>query len=248
MKSQSSDTLVLLIHGFMGHPKEMSPLAEYLEQHQLDTHRVCLPAHGDSPGNMGRLTWEAFLETCQADLEKRITEYDQVHVVGFSLGGALSTLLTAENKDRLQSLTLVAAPCRPVFNRDFGQYHMKHFFNRFLPGTQYLHQWDTGYPKPYLLPYQMMGFYQQMDAMFAQVQQAASLIETPTLLIHSPYDLTVPYEHSEWFYQNLPGDVNFLTLLHCGHQVFPFNSRGLVEESILQHVQGVCPLEPTVAA
>jgi esterase/lipase len=230
-------SLVFLIHGFMGHPQEFGPLVNFLESQGVDTHRVCLPHHGNQPGNIADVTWEDMLDACQQDLEHQKRHYDTIHLLGFSLGGALSLLLNQDNPDVFQSVTLVAAPYKEVFNWEFGHYHLKNFFNRFIPGTQYWYQAETGFPKPYLLPMDMLHFYHHMLPFFRYVREAAYDLTAPTLLIHSPYDLTVPYEHSEWLYQAIPGETNFLTVLNCGHQVFPYNVRGLVEEAIWTHMQ-----------
>lgn len=239
-------SVVLLIHGFMGHPGEFAPLVDFIERQGIATHRVCLPQHGDRPGNLAEATWQDFVQVCQDDLDYCRSRYEQVHLVGFSLGGALSLVLNRDNPGVIQSVTLVAAPCRAVFNLDFGQYHLRHFFNRFLPGTQYWYQANTGFPKPYLLPIHMVQFYQEMIPFFNEVQEAVDQLTSPTLLVHSPYDLTVPYEHSEWLYQNIPGEVNFLTVLNCGHQVFPYHVKGVVEETIFQHICQSRQMSPSV--
>jgi esterase/lipase len=228
--------LVFLVHGFRGHPREFDPLAGYLHSQGLDTHRVCLPEHGDTPGDLANTNCQAMLEQCMIDLELCAQEYDNIHLVGFSLGGALSTVLTRHNPDLIRSLTLVASPYKPVWNLEYGQYHMRHFFNRFLPGILQS-EWDTGFPKPMFSPVYLPRLYQEMDTFFSEVQLSARKMQTPTLLIHSPYDLTVPYEHSEWYFEMIPGEANFVTILRGGHQVFPFHVKGVVEQSILHHIQ-----------
>ncbi len=240
LKSEPKE-LVFLIHGIMGHPEEFSPMIPVLTGQGFDTHRVCLPQHGDEPGNLAATTWEEMLDHCQQELIEQSGRYDRVHLLGFSLGGALSVLLAENNASLFETLTLVAAPSRPVFNLEFGQTHLRYFFKRFLPGTQYLSQADTGFPKPVMHPMHLPRFFQQMEGLFTEVQSRSPRLDMPTLLIHSPYDLTVPYDHSEWLYRNLGGDVNFLTLLNCGHQVFPYNIHGPVSRAVLDHLGRLHP-------
>jgi carboxylesterase len=231
--------LIFLVHGFMGHPNEFDPLCCFLRANGFDTHTVCLPQHGDDPGNLGEIGWEDMLLRCQNDLKRCREQYTQIHLVGFSLGGAISMVLSREHPEDLQSLTLVAAPYKSVFNLTYGQYHLKYFFERFLPGTQYWYQRDTGNPKPVLYPMDLFRFYNEMEQLFDEVQQSVPVIQLPTLLIHSLYDITVPYEHCEWLYKRIPGEKKLVTLFNGGHQVFPFNVKGAVEESILQHINQV---------
>ncbi len=232
-------SLVFLVHGFLGHPGELAPLADALAVHGYDTHLVCLPEHGDAPGSLGRVGWEVLYAHCQAELDACLEkkQYQAVHLVGFSLGGALSILLSSRNPNTFASVTLAAAPYKPVFNLDFGLYHMKNLFNRFLPGIRFYSQNNTGFPKPSFYPHDLLLLYRQMNTLFKSVQQSASQMHAPTLLLHSTLDLTVPYEHSEWLYRTIPGLSNFVTLLHCGHQIFPYHVTGVVEETILTHMR-----------
>ncbi len=236
MKS-TKPPLVFLIHGFMGHPREFEPLVHFLESNGLDTHCVCLPQHGDFPGNLAETSWAAFLERCHQELLECQKHYEVIHLVGFSLGGALSLLLSRHCPEAFKTVTLISAPYKMVYNLDCGQYHLKNLFNRVLPGIQYWNERDTGHPKPLLYPFDIPKLYQEMITLFNEVQDAASMLQTPTLIIHSPFDLTVPYEHSEWLHETIPGETNFITLLKGGHQLLPFHVKGLVEESILKHIR-----------
>ncbi len=228
--------LVFLIHGFRGHPEEFSPLTTALESEGYETYRVCLPQHGDEPGDLGLVSWIDMLAHCQQELNDFAESGREIHLVGFSLGGVLSLVLNRHNPNIFQSITLVATPARSVFNLEYGQTHLKNFFNRFLPGKQY-HIWDTGLPQPRFQPLALLRFYREMEMLFREVQQAAQFVTTPTLLLHSPYDWTVPYNHSEWLYNAIPAETNFVTLLEGGHQIFPFYAKGIVEQSVIQHLQ-----------
>jgi pimeloyl-ACP methyl ester carboxylesterase len=232
-----SPALVFIVHGFMGHPREFDPLVHILYDNGFAVHRVQLPAHGDRPGNLGRVTRADLMARCQADLNDCQQQYKTIHLLGFSLGGALSMVLAGQNRDVFASLTLVATPCKALFDWDYGQYHTRYMWDRFLPSVRYfLWQSNTGLPKPVLFPHDMWPFYQDMNRLFDDAAHATPFVDLPTLLLHSPYDITIPYTHSEWYYQRLPGETNFVTLLECGHQVFPFHVEGLVADTILSHM------------
>jgi esterase/lipase len=230
--------LVVLIHGFLGHPEEFGELIPLLQSHGYATHQVCLPEHGNEPGYIANITWHDLLSHCHTDLDRITIDYSDIHLIGFSLGGALSLVLSAQRPTDFKSLTLVAAPCKPVFNLEFGQYHIKNFFNRFLPGLP-RHQWNTGFPKPMFYPHDLIRLYRQMDSLFTAVQDSAPRLALPTLLLHSAYDLTIPYEHSEWLHAAIPAETNLVTLLDCGHQVFPHKVKGTVGQSVIHHIQTV---------
>lgn len=229
----------------MGHPLELFPLAQFLHAQGMDTHTICLPGHGETPQAIGRMDWEDLVHHAQSELVVLQEKGRHIHLVGFCLGGAIGMVLARENPQVFQSLTLVATPYKPVFNWDYGQTHLKHLRTRVLPGLAYLHQSDTGFPKPRFYPHDLIRFYPQMAAFFTEVRQSVQYITVPTLLLHSPLDLTIPYEHSEWLYNTLPGPRNFISLLNCGHQVFPFHVQGLVEEAVFNHIMAAsrCQLQ-----
>lgn len=233
--SLESSSLVFMIHGFLGHPNEFMPLVDFLESQGVHTHRVCLPEHGDSPGDLTNTCWEEMLFQCETDLIECQKRYEKIHLIGFSLGGALSMVLSGRHPDAFRTLTLAATPFKPVFNLDYGQYYLRNFFNRFLPGMLY-HEWDTGLPKPLFNPVYLPRFYREMESLLGEVRANAKKLRLSTLLIHSIYDLTVPYEHSEWFYEVVPGESNLITLLNAGHQLFPYHVKGILEQSILHHI------------
>lgn len=222
----------------MGHPDEFGDLPSIAEANGFQTHCICLPQHGNSPGSIGKTDWKEMLTVCQRDIDTFREQFQEIHLIGFSLGGALSMVLVKHNPGIFKTLTLVAAPYKSVFNLEFGHYHLKHFFTRFIPGTGF-HKWSTGLPKPIFKALDMPRFYTKMKPFFTEVQSAAREIEIPTLLLHAHYDITVPYEHSEWLHQTIPGETNFITLLKAGHQVFPFHVNGIVEDAILNHLYSV---------
>lgn len=97
----------LLCHGFTGSPHSMRPWAEYLAEAGLSVEMPLLPGHGTVWQDMNRTTsddWYAEAERALFDLAERC---DEVHVMGLSMGGALSLRLAQEHPDLVTSVVLV---------------------------------------------------------------------------------------------------------------------------------------------
>lgn len=103
-------TGVLLIHGFSGSPAEMRGLGERLAR---DGHRVLgvqLAGHTGNPAALLGSTWRGWLASAETGFERLQSQCTDVYTCGFSLGGALATLLASRR--RVQRLVLLATPTR----------------------------------------------------------------------------------------------------------------------------------------
>jgi carboxylesterase len=79
---------ILLLHGFTGHPSDLSPLKSALENHGFTCHAPLLPGHGNTPEDLNKATMEDWLECI------RSSDFDVV--IGLSMGGLLGTILAEE--------------------------------------------------------------------------------------------------------------------------------------------------------
>lgn len=107
-------TPIVMIHGFASDATSWAPMETHLKHRPLI--RIDLPGHGKSP----KLRIDSF-----ADLVREVRRafddlnLDAAHLVGHSLGGAISIALADTRAKRLSSLTLIApAGLGPDINGD----------------------------------------------------------------------------------------------------------------------------------
>ncbi len=86
-------TGALLIHGFAGSPGEMLPLARLLADAGLSVRVPLLPGHSENPATLAGIPWQAWAETCDAELAALRARCARVWAVGFSMGGLLALRL-----------------------------------------------------------------------------------------------------------------------------------------------------------
>src|SRR5690606_40857640 len=92
----------LLIHGFTGGPYELGPLAEYLKE-QTDWHidTPTLTGHGKEL-QLENTTYKDWITDAENTLRKMTAKYDEIYIVGFSMGGMIAAYLAAKyNVDKL---------------------------------------------------------------------------------------------------------------------------------------------------
>lgn len=86
----------LLIHGFPGTPAEMKPIAEVLYNQGWTVQAPLLPGFGIEIEQLADKTYQDWLESLRLELEALKREYENVVLVGYSMGGALAICLTEQ--------------------------------------------------------------------------------------------------------------------------------------------------------
>lgn len=104
--STTGKAAALLLHGFPGTPAEMRPFADLLSSRGWAVAAPLLPGFGADLGKLPRISYQAWLHVARAELRALRSEYEQVIVVGNSMGGALAVRLAAENT--VDGLILIA--------------------------------------------------------------------------------------------------------------------------------------------
>jgi esterase/lipase/1-acyl-sn-glycerol-3-phosphate acyltransferase len=109
-KDRSVPTGVLLVHGFLASPVELRAFGEKLCQQGHAVLGVRLSGHGTSPWDLHHRSWEDWLNSVRRGHRILSAFADDIIVVGFSTGAALSLLLAAEKPANLRGVASVAAP------------------------------------------------------------------------------------------------------------------------------------------
>ena len=89
---------VLLVHGFLGSPHELQPLAERLAQDGHSVRVILLPGHGQNPEHLKGIGWQRWADHVQSELEVLKRSTQKTVMVGFSMGGLLSLLKAAKGQ------------------------------------------------------------------------------------------------------------------------------------------------------
>jgi carboxylesterase len=98
---------VLLLHGFGDTPQSLAYLAHDLSERGYSVVAPLLPGHGRTLHAFARSTHAQWMDAARSALDALRARYDHVGVVGLSMGGALATLLAADDA-ALPALVLLA--------------------------------------------------------------------------------------------------------------------------------------------
>ncbi|WP_041273344.1 alpha/beta hydrolase [Desulforapulum autotrophicum] len=90
---------VLLIHGLSDSPYHMQPIGEHLRNSGFLVRAILLPGHGTVPGDLTRVTFEAWVKAVDYGVERMKPLVDQIFIAGFSTGGSLAVYHTLVHQD-----------------------------------------------------------------------------------------------------------------------------------------------------
>lgn len=148
-------TGALLIHGFMGSPKELRPLGRALAEAGIDAHAPRLPGYASELGTLDRKRAEDWIDAANHAWDEVVARHERHILLGFSMGGAVALSVASRlPPDRLillaplwrfgegvQRLIIPLLPLvkhvgrsyQPVGNSDFNDPRTRQFFQEVDP-------------------------------------------------------------------------------------------------------------------
>lgn len=214
----SPDHGALLVHGFTGGPYEMRFLGEVLHrEHGLTVSAVRLAGHGGTVEQLSRVRWLRWLESLEEGLARLEGRCRRVHLVGFSMGGALALIAASRDPARLCSLTLLSTvlwlPARVQLSLELmgrlGAHRQLDRARRTL-GFEPRSAWQRKTAS--------VGATLQLLEAARRARAVLEQVQVPTLVLHSRRDPTVPFACSTELVRRLP-DARRVVLRESFHVI-----------------------------
>ncbi|GGA90192.1 alpha/beta hydrolase [Ornithinibacillus halotolerans] len=198
----------LLIHGYTGGPYELGPLADYLDKH-TDWHIVVptLAGHGTEL-QLEDTTYKDWIDSAEKSLIQLTSKYDQIYLIGFSMGGMIAAYLAA--KYNVKKLVLLAAAGKYL---DFKQIHkdIHGFIKERLKGdlqhNKLFNHYKNKLPQvPFKSSFEFMKLVNYTRPYLKEV-------EVPVLIAQGLQDGLVPYKTAYYFDEEIKSKQKELVLL-----------------------------------
>ena len=198
----------LLVHGFTATPQEMRGLGEHLAIEGHTVLGVRLSGHGTDLSDMARSRWHDWLASVEDGYYFLKGGCDKVVLIGLSMGGVLSLLLTS----RL-SVAGVAALSTPASLPT--SLRMKAIRPLLFPLSFIIRNIPKG-PADWVDPkagegrvaynaYPVRAIL-ELESLLAEMSRSLPSVRAPVLMIHSKNDQFVPPDHMVQIHKNL-GDI-----------------------------------------
>lgn len=94
--STKATTGILFIHGLYDSPYSLMDIAKKCVEQGYLARGILLPGHGTRPGDLLHTQYQDWLNAARFGIESLFKEVEQVFVVGFSLGGAIASMMLHE--------------------------------------------------------------------------------------------------------------------------------------------------------
>lgn len=206
----------VLIHGFTGSPKSMTPWATHLAEAGLTVRVPRLPGHGTRWQDMNVTTWQdwyAEVERAYAEVSSRC---DAVFAMGLSMGGSLALRLAEVKGDGIAGVVVVNPAVHSERPDRFLLPILRHVIPSFpgisndikKPGVD-----EGAYTK---LP--LKAAY-SLTQLWSQVKTDISALTQPLLVFRSAEDHVVEASNSAWILEHAGSAVKEEVVLHDSYHV-----------------------------
>lgn len=237
-------TGILLIHGFTGTPKEMRWMGEYLNRELGST---CLGArlagHATRPKDMIRSRWTDWTASVEDGYNLLRGAADEVYLVGLSMGGALSLLMSTRLE--VNGIVTMSAPYQIPAKHPAWQIRLASYFRTYLPKTK--DEPGAGwfdkesFKEQISYPLNPVRSAAELEVLLSKMRAALPKVNVPVCLIHSKDDDYVLPENMEHIYAGLVNvvDKEKHYVSGSGHVVTRDAARGQVFEIAREFIKRV---------
>jgi carboxylesterase len=227
---------ILLLHGFMGSPQEMSHLGDALIRDGYSISIPRLPGHGTSIDECIKTGSQDWLRAAhEAFLELR-RQCPEIYIVGFSLG-ALLALLLAEKFDPAR-IVLIAPPHK-IKSSEKNSIVAKLTGNNTVLQDQIKTVRDPDARENHIcynhpVPKKLMV---QLNNCITRAGNICGDITIPSLILQSEKDTVLSKDSADFYYQNLASkDKEILTFSRSYHVLTLDFDRDAVNRAVLQFI------------
>lgn len=204
----SATKAVLLVHGYTGYPGELVRPAEDLFCAGYDVFVPRLPGHGTCGSDFLKTGCDEWLEIPRAAVEDLLSRYEDVSLLGHSMGGTICSILLAEN-NRIKKGVL-ACPAYSISGLDRKSVGYLRLISPFRKKISKEWKNDPEYRMHYedapaddealgreywsfLFPKQLLS----LDKLTHEASASVSAINSPTLIIEGSNDGVVDNSYTD---------------------------------------------------
>lgn len=109
--SDKSNTAVLMIHGIFGTPRHFDDIIPLVPE-EWSIYNILLDGHGKGVKDFARTSMDKWKKQVDGMFEKLYKKYDNIYVVGHSMGTLLSLDISHKYVDKIRGMVLLAVPLR----------------------------------------------------------------------------------------------------------------------------------------
>lgn len=232
---------VVLVHGFLASPAEVKQFGEKLGQQGYAVIGPRLKGHGTSPWDLRERSWTDWLASVQRAYQIMLGYCDDVCVIGFSTGGALSLLLAAEQPDGLAGAVAISAPIK-FRNKNMMFVPLVHHANKLVSwlrayeGIMPFRPTDTEHPD---INYSTMPVHAlfELRQMVNELVKRLPDVHCPTLILQGDEDPVVVPDSANRVYKKISSKAKQLKFVDSDRHGILHENIDHTQELILEYLK-----------
>jgi carboxylesterase len=241
----SSKPACLLIHGFTGTPKEMRWMGEYLNQQGYTCLGVRLAGHATHPEDMVRSRYTDWIASAEDGYHLLRGITDKIFLVGLSMGGILSLLMSTRLAQRVRGVVAMSTPSRLPTDYPIRLLKLISLLLKYRPKTKEApgSGWfdKSAYADHISYASNPVRSSAELKQLLLEMHAALPKVNVPVLLMHSKDDTYILSRDMDHIYAGLVNaqDKTKLYITGSGHVLPRDAARQQVFQSALEFIQRI---------
>lgn len=210
---------ILLIHGLLDCPFSLRDIGKRFQHAGMLVRSVLLPGHGTTPSDLLTISYHDWIQTVRYGIETLKQEVEQIFLVGYSTGAALS-LYHALQDSQIAGIVLLAPAIRIKIPFDIiVTWH--YILKTFSSNKEWLHcQAENDYAKYQSIAFNPVKQVSKLTTVVDELQQHRNL-SCPVFMAVSHEDETISSHTAIDFFSSLGNQDNQLLLYTSYDHAYP---------------------------
>lgn len=237
VRVQGSRIGVLLLHGYTGCPYSFRNLIGRLVDQGYTVYAPRYPGHGTNGEDFLTTSWRDWLRSAQDAYYDLSTSCDAIYMVGFSMGGAIATILASSMKP--QKLVLIA----PAFFLNGWRIKLSTLFSLLFKKLPSGYHEESPVREYQYLVNEYLSYYWPSQAcslkkLAVLARRSLNKVESKTLILAGSRDTIVPIKSAKFAYERIAASEKVLEIFQDGeHDLLSGPQSKQVVERILSWLQ-----------
>jgi len=235
----SGSRACLFVHGIAGSPAQLQRLGEGVAAAGVRARGLLLPGHGTCPEDLYGVVWQDWYEHLHHEYRALKEEHEEVYLIGFSIGAALSAHYAAHNPvDRLALLNVPLCPLNGRYPTDLMLKAYSFFFGK-VKGRAEKAVGANGETFSFVYDWVPTSVLHTMSELVGIVKSNLHRISSPVLIIQAKGDRVSGGRSGPHVYNGVSSEWKRLVMLDQGeHSIMVGKDEDIVSEEVIGFLNG----------
>lgn len=232
--------IVVFVHGFMGSPRQFDKMAENVHCQGYSVASILLPGHGATTKEFSSCTMESWLNHVYTEVERYSRSYDNIYLVGHSMGCLLAINTAIKYSERVRGVLLIACPFKlKGFSVHSLKVRIKQAFYRKSHPIKAAYLAGSSVPLSPSLIWHSAKPAAELKKLILITKDNLPDIHVPVTAIYSSADELVSIDSLDILRTGLKQTaIKYIALSDSLHAYYPEHEQAVIESTLL-HCMGV---------